>query len=260
MQLTVLRRRLNEYTAAALSTFFIALLALPAPARAEGRIRIADQYGIVYLLLNVARDQHLIEKQGKAEGLNIQVDWMKLSGGAAVNEAVLSGAVDIGAAGVGPLLTLWDKTYGRQNVKGIASLGDFPFDLVSIDPKVKTIADFTDHDRIALPAVTVSMQSRVLQMAAAKLWGIKQYDKLDPLTVTLPHPEQAADTYIRVNKSKIDRNLLLRLISSPQVRFTLEPQNTFALARFMSRAGAIRHKPRSWKDYFFSSAATAQGS
>lgn len=31
-------------------------------AHAEGRIRIAEQFGIVYLLLNIAQDQKLIEK------------------------------------------------------------------------------------------------------------------------------------------------------------------------------------------------------
>ncbi|HEY0294854.1 MAG TPA: ABC transporter substrate-binding protein [Bordetella sp.] len=346
MQTATFRERLNEYATAALLAVFIAVVALaaPTPARAEGRIRIAEQYGIVYLLLNVARDQQLIEKQGKAAGLDIQVEWTQLSGGSAINDAVLSGAVDIGGAGVGPLLTLWDKSYGRQNVRGVASLGNLPYYLVSNNPKVKTIADFTDQDRIALPAVSVSVQSRVLQMAAAKLWGPKQFDKLDPITVALPHPDaaaaiisggteitghfgnppfqeqelagnpnahivlnsydvlggpssatvlfatekfraqnpktygafqaalaeaaafitahpdQAADIYIRVNKAKIDRGFLVKLISNPQVQFKLAPQNTFALAEFMNQVGAIKHKPQSWKDYFFDDAATAQGS
>ena len=90
-------------------------LALAGPGR--GRIRIAEQYGIVYLLLNVARDQQLIEKHGKAEGVDISVEWAKLSGGSAVNDALLSGAVDIAGAGVGPLLTIWDRTRGKQNVR-----------------------------------------------------------------------------------------------------------------------------------------------
>ena len=60
------------------------------PAQAEGEIRIAEQFGIVYLLLNVVRDQRLIE-HGQAEGLQIKVDWTQLSGGAAVNDALLSG-------------------------------------------------------------------------------------------------------------------------------------------------------------------------
>ncbi|HBD33465.1 MAG TPA: nitrate ABC transporter substrate-binding protein, partial [Cupriavidus sp.] len=40
-------------------------LALTGNAHAEGRLRIAEQFGVVYLLLNVARDQQLIEKHGK---------------------------------------------------------------------------------------------------------------------------------------------------------------------------------------------------
>jgi NitT/TauT family transport system substrate-binding protein len=57
---------------------------------------------------------------------------------------------------------------------------------------VKTIADFTEKDRIAVPAVSVSVQSRVLQFAAAKRWGDKDYDRLDKLTQAVPHPDAAA--------------------------------------------------------------------
>ena len=91
-------------------------LVAPSAAHAEGEIRIAEQFGIVYLLLNVVRDQNLIEKHGKQEGIDIKVDWTQLSGGAAVNDALLSGSIDIAGAGVGPLLTIWDRTHGRQNV------------------------------------------------------------------------------------------------------------------------------------------------
>lgn len=319
-------------------------LALTGTAHAEGRLRIAEQFGVVYLLLNVARDQQLIEKHGKQQGVDIQVEWTQLSGGSAVNDALLSGAIDIAGAGVGPLLTLWDRTHGRQNVKGVASLGNFPYYLVSNNPKVKSIADFTEKDRIALPAVGVSVQSRVLQLAAARQWGDKDYNRLDKWTVAMPHPdaaaavisggteitghfgnppfqeqelagnpnarivlnsydvlggpssatvlyatekfrnenpktyrafvdalaeagqfatkqpEAAADLYIRVNKAKIDRALLVKVLKNPQVQFKVAPQNTFALADFMHRVGAIKNQPKSWQDYFFQDPATAQGS
>lgn len=153
-------------------------VAFAAPAQAEGRIRIAEQFGVVYLLLNVAQDQQLIEKQGRKLGVDITVERLQLSGGSAVNDALLSGAIDIAGAGVGPLLTIWDRTNGRQNVKGMASLGSFPYYLVSTNPKVKSIADLSDKDRIALPAVTVSVQSRILQYAAARQWGDKEYARL----------------------------------------------------------------------------------
>ena len=161
-------------------------------AQAEGQLRIAQQFGVVYLLLNVAQDQQFIEKRGKQAGVDIKVEYVKLSGGSAVNDALLSGSVDVAGAGVGPLFTLWDRTHGRQNVKGIASLGNFPYYLVSNNPNVKTIADFTEKDRIAVPAVGVSVQSRILQWASAKQWGNKEYAKLDKISVALPHPDAAA--------------------------------------------------------------------
>jgi len=167
-------------------------LALPSIAQAEGRIRIAEQFGVVYLLLNVAQDQKLIEKHGRQQGIDIDVDWVKLSGGAVINDALLSDSIDVAGAGVGPLLTIWDRTRGRQNVRGIASLGSFPYYLVSTNPAVKSIADFGPNDRIALPAVTVSVQARILQMAAARQWGPARFKKLDPITQTLPHPDAAA--------------------------------------------------------------------
>ncbi|SFF12715.1 ABC transporter substrate-binding protein [Paracidovorax wautersii] len=184
------RRAATLATAAGL---LAAGLIAPGMARAEeGRLRIAQQFGIVYLMLNVAQEQKLIEKHGKAAGLDIQVEFLQLSGGSAVNDALLSGSIDIAGAGVGPLFTLWDRTRGRQNVKGVASLGNFPYYLVSNNPSVKTIADFTDKDRIALPAVGVSVQSRVLQFASAKLWGEAAFNRLDRLQVAVPHPDAAA--------------------------------------------------------------------
>lgn len=189
-----LRESLPRYITTAAVAFSLGVVALasPTPALAEGKIRVAEQFGIVYLMLNVAREQKLVEKYGKENGVDIDVQWLRLSGGSAVNDALLSGSVDIAGAGVGPLLTIWDRTKGRQNVKGVASLGNFPYYLVSNKPSIKTIADFTDKDRIAVPAVGVSVQSRVLQLASSKIWGKDQYNKLDTISVALPHPDAAA--------------------------------------------------------------------
>ncbi|MFT3816642.1 MAG: ABC transporter substrate-binding protein [Rubrivivax sp.] len=183
---------MNEFLRRA-AVLLVLSLGLAGGAAAEGRIRIAEQYGIVYLLLQVAQDQKLIEKHGKAQGLpELKAEFVRLSGGSAVNDALLAGQIDIAGAGVGPLLTIWDRTRGRHNVKGVASLGNFPYYLVSNNPAVKTIADFGDKDRIALPAVGVSVQSRVLQLASAKLWGDAQFNRLDRLQVAVPHPDATA--------------------------------------------------------------------
>jgi NitT/TauT family transport system substrate-binding protein len=314
------------------------------PAAAEGQLRIAKQFGVVYLLLNVAEDQKLIEKHGREAGLDIKVEYLQLSGGSAVNDALLSGNIEVASAGVGPLFTLWDRTRGRQNVRGVASLGNFPYYLVSNRPEVTSIADLTDKDRIAVPAVGVSVQARILQWASAKLWGDSEFARLDRISVAVPHPEataaivkggteitahfgnppfqdqelaenpnarvvlrsydvqggpasstvlyaaerfykdspktyaafvdaldeaarfitqnpeQAADIYLRATASRLDRELLLKVIRNPEVTFKIEPQNTLGLGQFMHRVGAIRNAPKALEDYFFVNPRVAAGS
>jgi NitT/TauT family transport system substrate-binding protein len=180
-----LRHRAAAFAAATLAAAF----GVSVPAFAEGVIRIVEQPGISYLPFHVIRDRQLLEQHGAALGVEIAAEWSQLSGGAATNDALLSGSVDIAAAGVGPLLTIWDRTRGAQNVRGIVAGAQFPFALITNNPAVRSIADFGPDDRIALPAVGVSVQARVLQYAAAQLWGYDQFERLDALTVSLPHPD-----------------------------------------------------------------------
>ena len=44
---------------------------------------------------------------------------------------------------------------------------------------------------------------------------------------------------------------MLKILRNPEVQFKLTPQNTYALADFMHRVGAIKNKPGSVRDYFF---------
>ncbi|TWC65109.1 ABC transporter substrate-binding protein [Herbaspirillum sp. SJZ099] len=179
-------------------TFFPALaagliaLGPAASAHAEGQIRIAQQFGIGYLILDVVQDQKLIEKQGKKEGLDIKVEWNSLSGATGMNEALLAGALDVVSAGAPPALVLWDRTRGRQNVKAIASLGSMPNYLLSNNPNVKTVKDFSSKDRIAVPAAGVGFQSRTLQIETARLYGKDNYKRFDDITVSLSHPDATA--------------------------------------------------------------------
>lgn len=167
-------------------------LTLPLAAQAEGKISIAQQFGIGYLILHVVKDQQLIEKHGKAQGLDIEVDWRTLSGATAMNEALLAGAIDVVSAGVPPMLTVWDRTHGRQNVKAVAALGSLPNYLLSNREEVKTLQDLTEKDRIAVPAAGVGFQSRTLQIETAKLFGKDDFQRFDTLSISLPHPDATA--------------------------------------------------------------------
>jgi NitT/TauT family transport system substrate-binding protein len=164
------------------------------PARAEvGEVRIAQQFGISYLPLTVMHHEQLLEAAAAQRGLPaLKVTWSQFGAGNAMNEALLSGNLDFPSGGVGPLLTIWSKTRGRQAVKGVAALNSMPLYLVSVDPKVRTIKDFGPDDRIGLPAVKVSIQAVTLEMAAAEAFGFENYAKLDPLTVSMKHPDAMA--------------------------------------------------------------------
>lgn len=312
-------------------------------AHAEGQIRIAQQFGIGYLILDVVQDQKLIEKYGKKEGVDIKVEWNSISGATAMNEALLAGALDVVSAGAPPALVLWDRTRGRQNVKAIASLGSMPNYLLSNNPNVKTVKDFSDKDRIAVPAAGVGFQSRTLQIETAKLYGKADFKRFDNITVSLSHPDataalisggseinahfssppfqyqalehknvhkvissydilggpatfnflyttqkfhdenpktyrafysalveaaefirnnkaKAADTFIRVQKSKLSPEFVRKIVEDPEINFTVSPERSFVYAEKLHEIGVLKNRASSWKDYFFEEAYAQPGS
>jgi NitT/TauT family transport system substrate-binding protein len=172
----------------ALAIAIVALTSLPA--RAEmAEIAVAQQYGISYLPLMLMEEKKLVEKHAKAAGIDVKVGWAKFAGGNVMNDALLSGNLQFASGGVGPFLTLWARTRGNLDVRGVGALNSMPIHLVTRNPNVKSISDFRDSDRIALPAVKVSVQAVLLQMAAEQAFGAGQQNRLDPLTVTMSHPD-----------------------------------------------------------------------
>jgi NitT/TauT family transport system substrate-binding protein len=172
----------------------LALSAPQAPARAEvGEIRIAQQYGISYLPFAVMRARGLLEATAEKQGLpRPKVIWVDLSGGPAMNDGLLTGSLDFVSGGVSPLITIWAKTRDSLKVRAVAALSSFPLYLTSNNPKVVKLGDLGDEDRIALPAVKVSIQAVVLQMAAEQAFGEGHQSQLDSLTVSMAHPDATA--------------------------------------------------------------------
>lgn len=166
-------------------------LAVATPAAAEvSELKMMSQYGIGYMQLTLMKADKLIEKHLAKEGLAAtKVTWATLGAGAAANDALLSGGLHFAAGGTGPALILWDRTKGTLDVRGVAALSSMPNLLVTRNPAVKTIKDFTEKDRIAMAGAGSSVQTTYLQMAVAKEYGIENYKKLNPLMVNLPHPE-----------------------------------------------------------------------
>jgi NitT/TauT family transport system substrate-binding protein len=260
-----------------------------------------------------------------------------------MNEALLSGSTDIVAGGVPGLITLWDKTIGTSfEVKGICALSSQPFLLNTSNPEIKSIKDFSERDRIALPSIKVSVQAVVLQMAVAATFGEENFAKLDSLTVSMsppdstialltgsgnintvfsvppfqfqqlaqanihtvlssfdvlgPHsftvawtsarfrkdnpelygafvdamkeatatvsanPKQTAQTWIDDTNSKLAVEMVTKIMTGPDVTWTMTPAATMKFAKFMRRVGSIKHEPASWQDMFFPEIGDLKGS
>src|SRR5476651_1323630 len=171
------------------------LVVLPAFVRTASAevssIVLGKQYGLPFLPQMVMEDQKLIEKHSAKLGVAaLNVGWQTMGGPGALNDGLLSGTIHFVNVASPSLATLWDKTFGTPlAVHAVCAVQSMPYVLTTRNPNVKTIADFTASDRIAVPTVKISGQAMALQMAAAKLWGFEKYDKLDEFTVTMGHPD-----------------------------------------------------------------------
>jgi len=167
---------------------------LSAAARAEvSEVRLSKQYGLPYLPFMVMEQFGMLERQAEKHGVPVKVSWTTLSNASAMMEAILSGQMDFIAPGLPTLATMWDKTVGTPNeIRALAAVQSMPYVLVTRSPHIKSIRDFTDKDRIALPAVKLTGHAIALQMAAAKEFGRENFDKLDAITVSLSHPDATA--------------------------------------------------------------------
>jgi NitT/TauT family transport system substrate-binding protein len=314
-------------------------------AQAEvGKVRVSRQFGLSYLPMIIIEDQHLLEKQARTLGADVEVEWAQRAGPAADLDALLAGQADFIGPGIPTLATVWDKTSGTpQEVRALIAMQSMPYVLVTRNPAVKTIADLTDKDKIALPAVKLTGHAIALEMEAAKIWGPDQYGKLDSITITRSHadaaaalmstqseidahfastpfyyyelatpgihqvlksydtlgakhtngvllvtkkfhdanpkicaamvaafeeadafikahPQEAAQTYLKVTKEKIAPDQLEKMITDPDIDYTTTPINLMKIVDFMHTVGRIKKKPASWKDLFFPEAYGLNGS
>ena len=172
------------------------LLAAPAIRRSAlaqevSSITLLMQHGLPYLPQMVMNELKLVEKHAAKAGLpTIKAEYRHLGGTANLVDALLAGQMHGGVTGMPALTTLWSKSVGTPSeVRALCAVQSMPYILTTTNTAVKSIRDFTDKDKIALPSAKVSAQAVCLQMAAAKEWGYENYAKLDPITISRAHPD-----------------------------------------------------------------------
>lgn len=318
------------------TAFVLGMSALFVPRHAVAEVddfKVSQQFGIGYLPLVVMKHNQLIEKHLKAAGLNSRVSWTQLSSAQPMNDALLSGNLHIATGGSAPFLILWGRTHGTLNVKAVAALASMPMYLVTNNPKVNSIKDLSESDRISMAGAGTSIQTIILQMAAAKEFGDANYNKFSTQYRNLSHPDglaaflsgkeitayfssppfqyvalekpgvrrilnsydvtggpatflvawatskfrdenpktyqafvaawkeaeafinankrAAAEIYVKESKDKSGVEGIYKLLTDPEIRVTMTPENTMKIYEFMHKVGTVKPKAASWKDLYF---------
>lgn len=78
---------------------------------AATKVRVATQLGLAYLPLIVMEHDRLWEQHAERRGLTVATEYIRLGGGEALNDALISNSVDLVAGGLAPMLLLWDRTW-----------------------------------------------------------------------------------------------------------------------------------------------------
>jgi NitT/TauT family transport system substrate-binding protein len=169
----------------------VTLAGAPLSARAEvSEVKVPlGAGGFGFLPLHMMKTYGLIEKHAAGAGVTVTVNWSDVGGPAIMNDALLSGSADFISAGPPAFLTLWDRTKGNINVKGVAAMSSIPMYLNTRAEHLSKLDDIRAGDKMAVTAVKVSIPSIVMQMYARKTYGAAETFRFDPYTVTMTHPD-----------------------------------------------------------------------
>lgn len=147
------------------------------------KLTIAFQYGMSYTPILVMKEQDLIAKHYDGE---LELEWLTLNSGSAINEGITAGDIDVAAMGVGPFIT--GVTAGIP-YKMYSNISAQPHGLVTNDPAIKSLKDITSEKKIALVNIG-SFQHILLAMLAEKELG--DAHALDNNIVAMAHPDGMA--------------------------------------------------------------------
>ena len=150
------------------------------------------------LPLLIMEHERLIERTAEAMGLGrVAVAWLASEKTAPI-EALAAGQADFAACELIPFLVAASAEPAAPNaidptaIRALGALTRRPYVLVTRNPAVRTIRDFGPSDRIALPALKLSGPAVMLDMAAAREWGIEEHHRLARLAVAMPDDSAAA--------------------------------------------------------------------
>ena len=108
------------------------------------KVKIAYQYGLAYAPLTIMQEQGLIEKNYDGD---IEVEWVSLNSGSAINEGMASGDIDVACMGIAPFIS--GVTAGIP-YKMYGTIAAQPHELLTNDDSIHSLKDITDDKKISV--------------------------------------------------------------------------------------------------------------
>ena len=142
-------------------------------------LTVAEQFGIAYAPLEILNPEGLLAKALP----NVTIRWVQMGGPTAIREGMLSGDIDVGFMGIGPMLIGVDTGMPWKSI-GALSANEVAFMTNRAD--IHTLADLKPSDRVAVLSPG-STQHVLLCMAAKQQLGDAL--ALDAQLVSLSHPD-----------------------------------------------------------------------
>ena len=140
---------------------------------------------------------------------NVTINFVQLSGGAAIREALISNTIDVGGLAMSPVIQAWDKGADMKIALGMSFM---PTELITYRPDLKSVKDIKPGDKLNVVSIG-SPQSLELKMAAEKYFG--SITALDTNFVTMPHPDAVAAL-----ESK--RDIVAEFATPPYIRMLMQ--------------------------------------
>jgi len=228
-------------------------IAAPLAARAEETtVRFAQQFGLGFLPLRVAAEHKLIEKHAEALGLHdVKVELYTISSGTAVNDALISGSVDIAMAGSSVLLMLWDKTRSVDPIKGMMAIAD---------PRVHTI--LSSYDVVGgRHTLIVAYARQSWHDKNPKLYEATYRGLSEAIEIINADKPAAARLFLETEKSSLNVDQVLAILADEAMIFySPTPTRVMPFADYMVKNGMLKNRPSAWTDIFFSNVHGLNGS
>jgi NitT/TauT family transport system substrate-binding protein len=178
-------------------------------------VGIASTIGLAQFPGRVANDLGLIQKRAASLGIpDLKVSYQEVTSGVVVSDLFLSGHASVGIGGNVPMFNLWAKTNGR--VKGMMALSQGDMFLIACDPRIKSVRDYTDTDRIAMTDLRTTTYALMLQLKAASEFGWDNRDKFNDISVAMSDPD--------------GMGAILSCKTDVKSQMTILPQSTMELA------------------------------